>query len=180
MANNAFLISSAVSAMGTVATLAAQSSQQQSQKKYAAAQADAIRANTIAGYDQLGLQKQQELANASQKIGATSLDAAKARARARVAAGEAGVSGISVDALMADFSRQEGTYNSTVEENYARKSAQLDLNMQGLQKGAQGQINQIPEPKAPDFTGAALRLGGDVMKAYAAFGDDRSKLKIPT
>ncbi|WP_431855006.1 virion core protein, T7 gp14 family [Azospirillum sp.] len=174
-----FYISTAVSALGALGSVAGQMEAQKRGKEYAQAQAEAARVATINSYDQLQLQRQQELENASQRITDTALEGAKARAKAATAAGEAGISGLSVDALLADFQRQQSGFTETVKTNFSRKSAQIEATMEGVRAGAQSTINQIPEPKAPDYLGAAVRAGTETWGAYRDWDRDaRGKLKI--
>ena len=59
----------------------------------------------------LRTQQAQEQVAAAQKLQANKTRAREARATARVSAGEAGVAGLSVDALMNDLTRKEAMYN---------------------------------------------------------------------
>jgi len=100
--------------------------------------------------------------------------AAEARATARTASGEAGVAGLSVEALLNDFTTQEGRYRYGVRRNNELVTDQLTAEMEGARAQAQGRINSILslnlEPVSrPKYLGAALRIGGDALGAYAKY-----------
>jgi len=100
--------------------------------------------------------------------------AASARATARTAAGEAGVAGLSVEALLNDFTAQEGRYRYGVRRNNELVTDQLTAEMEGARAQAQGRIHSITslnlEPVSrPTYLGAALRIGGDALGAYAKY-----------
>ena len=124
---------------------------------------------------QVNLRQQQEDEKSSQDIQQTRLDAAQARATTRVATGEAGVSGLSVDNLLRDFYRQEDVFNESVRRNRQFSSQQSQEDMKGLQAEAQSRIASVrpylPEPVVrPNLLGSALQIVSDV----AARGSDLS------
>ena len=87
------------------------------------AQAEALaRQNYINQIDALQQQRHQESARSSQAITEHQRDAIRARATAQTAAGEAGVSGLSVDALMRDYHSRELNYIEAVRTNYRNTS----------------------------------------------------------
>jgi hypothetical protein len=115
---------------------------------------------------QINLRQQQEEEKASQETQSAQIEAMQARARARVASGEAGVSGLSVDNLIADFYRQEDVYKQSVQRNveFSRQQSQEDI--KGLRSQAEGRYQAIqpylPEPIArPSFLGTALQIGAN-------------------
>lgn len=115
---------------------------------------------------QINLRQQQEEEKTSQETQSAQIEAMQARARARVASGEAGVSGLSVDNLIADFYRQEDVYKQSVQRNveFSRQQSQEDI--KGLRSQAEGRYQAIqpylPEPIArPSFLGTALQIGAN-------------------
>jgi hypothetical protein len=99
-------------------------------------------------------------------------EAAKAVSTARVAAGEGGVSGRSVNALMSDFIAQEARYRESLNTNldFARDS--IDYEMESNKLIAQGRSSAIKlyQPAKidqPSYLGAALKIGGAGMEAYS-------------
>ncbi len=130
--------------------------------------------------EQENLRQQQEGEKAGQEIQQTQIEAAQARARARVAAGEAGVSGLSVDSLFADFYRQEDVFRESVRRNQDFSRLQSQENIKGFRAQAQGRIASIrpyvPEPVVrPSFLGTALQIGSDVFTRGSNLADRYSR-----
>lgn len=94
----------------------------------------------------------------------------EAQSTARVAAGESGIGGNSIEALLQDFQRTEGTYAAMVEAN--RKGLRMaDMDQKSALKAqAEGRMASIQPYVAspiaqPDYLGAALRIGSGVWSA---------------
>jgi hypothetical protein len=101
-------------------------------------------------------------------------EAAKAVATARVAAGEGGVSGTSVNALLNDFLSQEARYRHSVTTNleYARDS--IDFEQESNEIVAKGRAASIkpfaPSPiQQPNYLAGALKIAGSGLDAYAGY-----------
>jgi hypothetical protein len=125
-------------------------------------------------YRALQDRQQQETDAAAQKIQEGNIQGAKARSTALAAAGEAGVSGLSVNSLLSDFMAQEARYRSSVKTNLGYANSQLEDQKQGVYAEATGRAQSIQpyikEPVAtPDYVGAALRVGGSATSAYAGY-----------
>jgi hypothetical protein len=123
---------------------------------------------------QLQARAVQEGEKASQEQQAVSLDAARARATARTAAGESGVAGLSLDALLSDFTRSEAMYRDTSNRNLQGVREQLGYEAEGVRATSRGQINAIrpflPEPiNRPNFLGASLRIAQTGLNAYGTY-----------
>lgn len=93
-------------------------------------------------------------------------DADAARASAAVAAGEAGVSGLSVDALMGDLVRQETDNRLDILSINSFQQRQRELDREGIGITTQSQINQLPLVEYPSFAGAALSTAMDGVGTY--------------
>src|SRR3546814_897671 len=129
---------------------------------------------------QLDAADAQKDAAAQQDIAESARQAAQARATARVAAGEAGVSGLSVDSLLADYHRNEARYRDAVKHNREGEKAQLKLEKGGLRSQAEARIQSIRPYIAspiqqPDYLGAALRVGSGVLGAGERYDWGRGK-----
>jgi len=72
-------------------------------------------------YAALGNNTLQEREAASQELFEKQIEAMKARATATASAGESGVTGLSVDALMGDLLAQQGRQTQAIETNFANK-----------------------------------------------------------
>jgi hypothetical protein len=179
-----FYTSLAVSAASAVAGVVGQQ-----QSASAQAKADAInRENAETEADnafnlsttQENVRLLQEGEEKSQAQFHNALDAKKARSTAIVAAGEAGVSGVSVDALLADFSASEGRYSDALQHRFENETVQSHFNMKGYDASRTSRINAASTAKAyrqPDYFGAALRIGGAALDSYGSFIAPDKKLK---
>ena len=155
-------VTTALLALTTASAAADVYSQQQqakAQNAYNEQQAkntmEAFRANLA----QTNLMQSQEQAAATQKINENNRAAEAAKAKALVSAGESGISGLSVDALLADLSGEQSRYNESVNQNYENASMAIDNQRKNVQINAASQINQLKTPQSPDYFGAALRIG---------------------
>jgi len=105
-------------------------------------------------------QRNQAVAEQSRK---NRLAADKARATARVAAGEAGVEGASLNLLLDEYRRQELFFNSSIglERDFANQQAQYNATTIGAQ--AVGQINSlrpyVPQTSGGSLFGTSLQIG---------------------
>lgn len=96
-------------------------------------------------------------------------DARAARATATVAAGEAGISGLSVDALLSDFYGREGTYADQLTQQNEWTNTQLQYDMRGIHANATDRANSIPKPTAPNFFTTGLKIAGAGVGAYGSY-----------
>jgi len=87
---------------------------------------------------------------------------AEKQATAKVAAGEANVTGNSVESLMADFERQEADYKSVMNRNMDMKTLQVKQSMEGINNNAKNRMTS-----GPSGVGAALSVAGDAVGTYA-------------
>jgi len=109
--------------------------------------------------NQTNLAQQQEREGAMQRLEQNDLAARAGAATARVSAGESGVSGLSVDALLADLGNKSNRFQTAVETNYDRASSAIALQRENVNTNAASQINSLKTPAMPDYFSAALRIG---------------------
>lgn len=98
-----------------------------------------------------------------------SLEAMKARAASQVGASATGVTGLSVDAVLDDFTRQEGVGNSTIDQSLKLQSSATTTALKGLSLGTEGQLFNLRKEKF-NPAAAALRIGGKAFGAFMASG----------
>lgn len=113
-------------------------------------------------------QQRQEQVAAAQRIQESTKKAREARATARVSAGEAGVSGLSVNALINDLTRQEAEYRfaNTQQQQMVDTNRELQLRDAGL--GFTNNMLRINRPiEKPDYLGAALSGAQTGMSTYS-------------
>lgn len=161
-----FLISSAFTAANTVTDVMAQQENARIQTENNEVQAESIREATVANYDQLHLMSQQEKASAEQQIRENDVDALQATERAAVAAGEAGVTGLSVDALLRDMYGKQAKFTDNVNQNLENTNQQLEFEKKNTTRGSQSQLNQMTPVERPNYMGAALKGGSGIFGAY--------------
>ncbi|MBP2312990.1 virion core protein, T7 gp14 family [Azospirillum soli] len=167
-----FAISSAITVASTAASMVGQSQMASAQKAYNRKTADAARQAYKDNIATLQLQRTQEREAASAVLENAGREALQARATQRAAAGEAGVSGLSVDALTRDFMARELNFATNTKTNFQNKSEQIDREMVGARAGAISQINQANAPvNRPNYLEAGLRTGAGVFNSYDRYLD---------
>lgn len=108
----------------------------------------------------IGMRQQQEQMGAAQTIYQMDLEARKADAKTRVAAGESGVAGASIDALLADIERQRLMAASGTQKNADASVAQLQEEKKGVEASRKAQLESVQRPN-PYLTG--LKAGSIVI-----------------
>ena len=151
-------ISMAVGAMSSMASISAQKQAARAQRQ---AQANASAQERQRYLQEVSVTRQrerQEQIAAAQKLQQGRTQAMEARATARASAGESGVGGLSVDALIADLSRQEAQYNFSVQQQleFQEQNTANVLETAGLGFNANMLRINKPIPKT-DYFGAALQ-----------------------
>lgn len=120
---------------------------------------------------QINTQDNQRHEQASLQITDNAIKAAEARSTARVASGEAGVAGLSVDALEHDFSNKEARFKDAVKRGVEGGDLAARDTREAIELTRVGRIASIqPYVKAPvsepSYIGAALRVVGGAGSAY--------------
>lgn len=110
--------------------------------------------------------EEEEAIRASEALRQNSQAAEAARATARVAAGESGISGLSVDALLNDLTMQESRNKQDVLQTQDFGQRQRQLDFQGVQITGQSQVNQMPIVEYPNFLETAGTVGGQAYYQY--------------
>lgn len=161
----------AIAVVGGAATYAQQSANAKAMEKYQNQQYQANKelagANAVRAYSALQRRNLEEQALATKSIESVTKQAQAARAAARVAAGESGTGGISVDQVYQDFARQEAEYTGNIIRQRVFQQSQLDTEMKAVQLGQQAQtLNATPRPvEQPNLIGALLRIGAESLNA---------------
>ena len=161
--------------MGTASTAASIIGQQQQAKTQAKVQknaSEAERQRYLQEVSSMRIQQGQEEVAAAQRVNESARKAREARATARVSAGEAGVAGLSVDALINDLTREEANYrfatNQQLQMNDVNRTMQL--NQAGV--GFTNNMLRINKPIAqPDYLGSALSGAQTGLSTYSVTKD---------
>ena len=159
----------ALSAASTGAGLYAQNQQMKAQSRANQQQYENSMTAYRANLANVEVTRNQMAADASQKVNENNAASSAAQATAMVSAGEAGVAGLSVDALLRDLAGEAGYDNTNVEENYLRQNTALNSKRENLFNDTTSTINMLPAPQAPDYLGAAFRIGQAGMTAYGQY-----------
>jgi hypothetical protein len=115
------------------------------------------------------LRERQEKVAAAQRIQQSTTKAREARATARVSAGEAGVAGLSVDALINDLTRKEGEFNFSVQQQMQFANMNRTLGFEDSANRSRMNLLSINKPIAqPNYLGAALSGASTGLSAYSA------------
>lgn len=140
----------AVAAVGQAAVGYA-AAKQQADEQNAFYQENAVAARTAAvnSYQNLQIRQEQERAAADQKAQENAIEALKARGRAQVAAGESGVTGLSIDALVGDLFQQEGRNWLAIDTNLQMTEGNIRTEMDNVKANAQGRINSVQRASSP-------------------------------
>jgi|SRR5688572_15217163 len=126
------------------------------QRDIAAQNAELARGAAVAQYSQIGEHTYQELTRTQAEAMRISGDALAARGRVTAAAAEAGVGGNSVDALLEDYSRQEGNYLTALKTQERFTLVDAEFQKKGVQTGLQARLINSAPPARPNLFGQAL------------------------
>jgi len=103
------------------------------------------------------VQQGQEEVAAAQRVNESARKAREARATARVSAGEAGVAGLSVDALINDLTREEAEYNFATQQQLQMNDVGRSMQLENAGLGFTNNMLRINRPiEKPDYLGAAI------------------------
>jgi hypothetical protein len=157
-------------AMGGATSILSIQGQAQAAKAQAQAQANQTKAEQQRLLQQQSAERinqrfqEEQVATQLQK---SNIKAMEARATARVSAGESGVSGISVDALMNDLTRKQAVYNFGLTRQLEQTNIATDLRMQDNALGSSQRLLSINQPiNQPDYLGGLLKGASTGLNTY--------------
>ena len=114
-------------------------------------------------------QQAQEQVAMAQKLQSNKTRAREARATARVSAGEAGVAGLSVNALMNDLTRKEAMYNNSVTTQGQMLDVRRELALRDAGLGFTNNMLRINRPiEEVDYAGALMSGEQAGLSTYGA------------
>ena len=137
-----------------------------SQSARAGANADAARASSIDEFDGLLARRNETNEAAAEEGLETELSALERQALARTSAGENGVQGISVDALLGDISRAAGDDLSVQDRNLGFSQAQLGRDGEGIRAAAGNRISSMSTASGPSPFALGLNIAGTALGDY--------------
>lgn len=133
------------------------------QNRIASAQARDLKIQSL---NQRAIQESEAAGEAKQK---QAIEALQLRERAAVAAGEAGVSGSSVDNLLNEYTAQRLRGVTTINRNLENIEKQIELQKMGASAEAEARINSLPQGVQPSFLAAAVGTAADAFATYKAY-----------
>ncbi|MER8591832.1 hypothetical protein NKH33_09550 [Mesorhizobium sp. M1182] len=163
------ILSVAVSAFGSILGYAGQQQQYEAQQEMYHNNRDAANKAAANSFASIQNRQLQDDAASGQELQNLNIEAVKGRATASVAAGEAGVMGLSVDGLIADYYGQQGRYERTLANNAQMNASALRDQMDSTRATAEGRINSVDQGQRPSFADAAIRILGSGVDAWTQF-----------
>lgn len=163
-----------LSAAGTAASLSAQHQAAKAQASYQQELAKSTNEAARVQAEQVRDQQAQSAEAAGREIRKAEIAGQQAQSTATVSAGEAGVTGSSVDALLRDFRAQEGI----LKETYARQKQLSDFSagqqVDAIRAGAAAGNLPMNAPIAqPNYLAGALSFGAQAASTYAIAKKDK-------
>lgn len=162
-------ISAATAAASIASSLVGQKQQADAQEKQQGIASQQERQRYLEEVTSLRQQQAQEQVAKSQRMQEAELKGKEAKAQAVVAAGEAGVAGLSVEALVANISRKQATYAFSEQKQAEMMNASRTMEIQSAGSGYQRNLLSINKPIAqPDYVGSAIQGIQTGMSVYSA------------
>lgn len=162
-----FAASLAISAASSAATVSAQRTAGKTQAAYQQDLVAANNSNTAGALSQLRIQQDQSAEARARETEKARLATQRSKASAQVAAGQAGVSGNSVDALLQEYDAQLGQYTEATLRQKQLDDIATGDQIAATRTGANYQNLQINQPVArPAYLAEGLKLGGAALGAY--------------
>lgn len=177
-----------LAAIGAIAGVASAGAGYIGQRQQAKAQAAYQAQSIAAAQKKAGFQRTSEILEAQQKRLALAQETGKITKAAReklasatVSAGEAGVSGLSVQALMDDYVRQQAGLQAAVTTQEKLYGLQTGMNLQQLGLASQQEILGLSQPiERPSLLTAGLGAISGGLSGYATGSDIASRMGTPS
>jgi len=118
------------------------------------------------------LKERQEKLQAAQKLMENQRKLREAQATARVAAGESGIAGQSVDLVSADMTRRAAEYGNSIRQNLALAELSRQYQFDNVANQAVANLININQPiEQPDYVGNILSGVSTGFSAYSGMKD---------
>ncbi len=155
------------------ASFSAASQQADAQNKMYMENASAAQSAARDSYANLNTRREQTREAANQDLLLQGIQGLEKRGTAAATSAEAGVTGLSVDALMGDLYAQQGRRFDATTQQYVWDSEQIDTQMRDVQAQTQSRINGVQRATPPSPLGYML---GGMAGAVNSLG----KLAVPS
>ena len=168
-----------VGAVFAVASGAFNYIQAENEEKAAKGRNAVLRANADAAYRRdmaiLDRRQQEEAEKSGQELFEARIEAMENRATKQVRLGEAGITGLSVDAILADTEMQAGMANQTIQRNFTNTIAALNDDRTRAYATLANRYAQQEQPVGGNIFGSLISTGASIA-GIPGIGDS---LKIP-
>ena len=165
MANTMLAIQAAASAASHIGQRQAASAQTRYQQQLMAAE----QARQQQSETNLRMRQQDEQEARARELAKVSQEARAMYSRNVTAAGEAGISGASVDALLAEGTRRELDFYESMDRQGRIQETAYEREIEAGRRGSEARIIDINRPVSrPSFGGLAIDLGRGVMQSQDA------------
>lgn len=164
-------IMAAVSIASTALTVYETSQQSDAQDEVNRMNRQAAVKGAITGYEQTGLQRQQQIAGATQAELKSTAEQTYAQAASRAIGAESGLGGVSFDNLLSDLGRQGSDQRQAIRTNLSNDLTALDYQDQGLRAQAISRGNST-QPGTFNWAAGALQIGAAGANAYYQYKKD--------
>jgi len=159
----------AISAASTVMDFQAQSQAAKEQNKYY----EQNRLNALQAFTDNQNAMNQRIAQEQEAASAEKfenrLEAKSARATNEVAAGEAGVSGLSIEGLARDFAGKEQRMSDRIDQQTDWTTQQLQAEKRGDSFRALDRINSVRRANKPNFAAAGLKIAAAGLDSFSTY-----------
>lgn len=168
------ILQAAVGAAGAVMNFMAQNQAAKAQEaaNKRAAQSAIVSAN--AQTQALHARELQEREAALQQKREVQSEARKAESRVVTSAGEAGITGLSLDSLLFDIGFTRGENERAIEANQDFTAEQLGRQAQGVRAQAAGRIASLPIVQRPSIFATGLQIAGQFTNAFSSYQTARA------
>jgi hypothetical protein len=127
-------------------------------------------------YNDVQRRKVQEDIAKGQQLQQSKLELQKRQAEAKAAASDAGMSGFSLDSILADMAGQSARAQDSIGQQGEWTQQQLTSQMQGIQSGGQRAVNSLSPVRIPgigdlasNIAGGASQVGGALFSDYTSY-----------
>lgn len=166
------IASSIIGAASTISSIQGQRFQVQAQEESQRLASMQERQRYLAEVSAMRMQEQQESLARTQRKEQASRRAMEARSTATVSAGEAGISGLSVDALLGDISRQQAEFEFSSDEQARLTSINRGLALTEAGMGFNRNMLRINQPiEQPDYLGSFMGGAQTGLSTYGVLED---------
>lgn len=124
--------------------------------------------------DAIDTQNEQLSAQVAEEMSDNARQARREAAALRVAAGEAGVGGVSLQSLLSDVSAQTGFENSRTQRNLDNQIEKNSLDLQGFQLNSATKVQTAEARRTDALVGTGLQIAGLGVQGLEAYNKSKA------